>query len=67
MYKTDVKILWRGFKRLVLALLAATTFVASVYGLITVAVSTGYLAVLRLIGSLAASVIAGLLLYTLGL
>ena len=67
MYKTDVKILWRGFKRLVLALLTATTFVASVYGLITVAVSTGYLAVLRLIGSLAASVIAGLLLYTLGL
>lgn len=66
MYKTDLKILRRGFKRMMIGLLAAFFFVVAVYGFILVASSTGYAAVLDLIGSVLMLVFAIFWLYTLG-
>ena len=67
MYKTDLKILRRGFKRMMIGLLTAFFFAMAVYGFISVAGSTGYAAVLDLIGSVLMLVFAIFWLYTLGI
>ena len=67
MFKTDLKFLRRGFKRMVLALLTAAAFALAVYGFIVVAGSTGYLAVLQLIVSITMLLLALSLMYVLGI
>ena len=52
---------------MVFALLTAASFSVAVYGFILVAGSAGYLAVLRLIVSVAMLVLAFFLLYVLGI
>lgn len=52
MNKTDVKILKRGLRRVVLALLTTVTFLVAVAGLVAVVFLPGYAAVLVFIASL---------------
>ena len=66
MYKADLKILKRGLRRMMLALLAALLFAIAVYGFISVVGCVGYLAVQNLILAVVALMISLFLLYTLG-
>ena len=65
--KKDSRVLSRGFKCAILALITAASFVFSVAGFITTAMVPGYLAVALFIVSLLMLGCAVILLYALGL
>ena len=67
MDKNDARIVRRGFKRTLLALLTATMFAISVLGFVAVATAPGYLAVILFLGSIIAMVCAFVLLYAQGI
>lgn len=67
MSKSDVKILNRGLKRTFVAIITAAAFVLSVLGFVEVASSSGYLAVLIFLASVAGLALAFVLLYAQGL
>ena len=65
--KRNARIVRKGLKRTVLALMTAATFAASVFGFITVASAPGYLAVLLFFTSIVALGFAFVLLYAQGI
>ena len=65
--KTDVDVLKRGLKRVVVALVMAATFVIAVLGFIVTAIAPGYLAVILFLASILMLVMAFALLYAQGI
>ena len=66
MNKTDVNALKRGLRRMAVALLTVVTFAISLLGFITVAMVSGYLAVLAFFVSVFAAGFSVVLLYAQG-
>ena len=67
MNKNDARVLARGLKRTLLALLTAATLALAVIGLITVAKAPGYLAVVLFFASVLALIASFILLYAQGI
>lgn len=67
MNKNDARVLARGLKRTLLALLTAATLALAVMGLITVATAPGYLAVVLFFASILALIASFVLLYAQGI
>lgn len=67
MNKTDVNALKRGLRRMAIALLTVVTFAISLLGFISVAMVSGYLAVLLFIVSVFAAGFSFILLYAQGI
>ena len=67
MNKSDARVIVRGLKRILLALLTAATFAIAVIGLIVVATAPGYLAVVLFFASILAMVCSFVLLYAQGI
>jgi energy-converting hydrogenase Eha subunit C len=65
--KNDARIIVRGLKRTLLALLTAATLALAVMGLITVATAPGYLAVVLFFASVLALIVSVVLLYAQGI
>lgn len=65
--KNDKRILARGFRRTILALLTATMFALSVFCLVVAATAQGYLAVVLFFAALIAMGFAFILLYAQGI
>lgn len=65
--KTDVDVLKRGLKRVVVALVMAATFVIAVLGFVVTAIAPGYLAVILFLASILMLVMAFALLYAQGI
>ena len=65
--KNDSRVVARGLKRTLLALLTAALFVISIVGFIAVASAPGYLAVLLFFASILALVSSVVLLYAQGI
>ncbi len=64
---TDAKTLWRGFKRMLLAIITATMFALSVYCFIATATVTGYWAVALFLSAIVLMFFAFTLLYAQGI
>lgn len=67
MNKNDARVLTRGLKRTLLALLTAAMLAIAVTGLITVAKAQGYLAVALFLASVLALIASLILLYSQGI
>lgn len=65
--KDDRRVVARGLKRVLLALLTAAMFAIAVIGLIAVATAPGYLAVLLFFASILALAVSFILLYAQGI
>ena len=65
--KGDTRVIARGLKRVLLALLTAAMFAIAVIGFITVAIATGYLAVVLFFASILALAASFILLYAQGI
>lgn len=66
MNKTDITVLKRGLKRMVIAILTAALSAVSIYGFVVVASLTGYRAVIVFLLAVVAAYWAFVLLYTQG-
>ena len=65
--KKDVRVVARGIRRTILALLTAATLGASMLGFYTVSIVSGYMAVLLFFASVLGIVVAVMLLYAQGI
>lgn len=63
----DIRVLLRGIKRTVIALLTALSIATSVYGFISVAKATGYIAIAIFMASIFLLLASGILLYAQGI